>query len=159
MNEQMIKIDEISIGTIMEGIITGIKPYGAFIKTKDGISGLLNIENISVARLKSPSDRFEVGQNIKVMVKLVEKESNRVFFTHKELLGTWNENIKKYNEGDVITGIVRNTEKNNNGIFIELKPNLVGMIDYTTDINYGDSICVSVKKINFDKQRIKLTKI
>ena len=53
-------------------------------------------------------------------------------------------------------GIVRETEKSKNGIFIELKPNLVGMAEYTDNLEYGQEVNVYVKKIIPEKRKIKL---
>ena len=144
-------------GMVIDGIVKSIQPYGAFIEVENSIVGLLHIENISVARIKSPKERFKIGQDIKVMVKSIDEETGRITFSYKELLGTWEENASLFNEGDIVTGIVRETEKNKNGIFIELKPNLVGMAEYKPNVEYGTNIIVNIKKIIPEKKKIKLT--
>ena len=48
------------------------------------------------------------------------------------------------------------TEKNKNGIFIELLPNLVGMAEYKDGLEYGQNIDVMIKKIDYDKKKVKL---
>lgn len=123
---------------------------------KIGVSGLLYIEDISVSRIKSPYERFSLGQEIQVMVKNVDKEKNRVSFTYKELLGTWEDNIKDFKQGTVVHGIVRDTEKSHNGIFIELTPNLVGLAEYKENMEYGQDVNVYIKKIIPEKKKIKL---
>ena len=57
---------------------------------------------MSVSRIKSPYERFEIGQNIDVMIKDVDTKNNRVSFTYKELLGTWEDNIKDFKQGTVV---------------------------------------------------------
>lgn len=121
-----------------------------------GISGLLYIEDISVSRIKSPYERFSIGQEVQVMVKDIDKEQNRVSFTYKELLGTWEDNIKDFKQGTVVKGIVRETEKSKNGIFIELKPNLVGLAEYKENVEYGQDVNVFIKKIIPEKKKVKL---
>ena len=123
---------------------------------KTGISGLLYIEDICISRIKSPGERFEIGQNVQVMVKDIDKEQNRVSFTYKELLGTWEDNIKEFKQGTVVQGIVRDTEKEKNGIFIELTPNLVGLAEYKDNIEYGQNVNVFIKKIIPEKKKVKL---
>lgn len=118
--------------------------------------GLLHIEDISVARIKSPEERFDVGQKIEVMIKSIDRTSNRIILTYKELLGTWEENIKEYEEGKTVTGIARNIEKSKNGIFVELKPNLVGLAEYKENVEYGKSVDVYIKKIIPEKKKVKL---
>lgn len=53
-------------------------------------------------------------------------------------------------------GIARETEKHKNGIFIELKPNLIGLADYKENIEYGTNVDVYIKRIMPDKKKIKL---
>ena len=143
-------------GEIVSGVVKNIQPYGAFIQTDKGIDGLLYIEDISVARIKTPKERLSVGQKINVVVKDVNTEKNRVYFSYKEMLGTWDENIKDIQEKKIIPGIIRETEKDKRGIFIELKPNLVGMAEYKEGFEYGQKVEVYVKKIIEDKKKIKL---
>ena len=50
--------EELQEGSIVHGIVRNIRPYGAFIEIGGGIVGLLHIEDISVARIKSPEERF-----------------------------------------------------------------------------------------------------
>ena len=59
-------------------------------------------------------------------------------------------------EGMTVKGIVRDTEKNKNGIFIELTPNLVGMTEYTKELQYGQTVDVCIKKIVPEKKKVKL---
>ena len=73
-------------GEIVSGVVKNIQPYGAFIQTDKGIDGLLYIEDISVARIKSPYERFKIGQKIKIMIKSIDRRTNRVILTYKELL-------------------------------------------------------------------------
>ncbi len=143
-------------GDIVTGKVTNIKPYGAFIKIQNGITGLLHIEDISVARIKSPKERLNIGQNIKIMIKSIDRNNKKIFLTYKELLGTWEENAKEISQGMTVKGIARDVEKFNNGIFIELKPNLVGLAEYKPNIKYGQYVDVYVKKIIPEKKKIKL---
>ena len=90
------------------------------------------------------------------MIKCIDRKLERVILTYKELLGTWEDNVKDFEEGETVTGIVRETEKSKNGIFIELKPNLVGMAEYKEGIEYGQNVDVYIKKIIPDRKKIKL---
>ena len=148
--------NDLKEGMQVFGIVKNIRPYGAFIEIGGGIVGLLHIEDISVARIKNPNERLKIGQKLKIMVKYIDRRTNRVILSYKETLGTWDENIKDFKEGMKVQGIVRETEKNKNGIFIELKPNLVGMADYKENINYGNKVNVYIKKIIPEKKKIKL---
>ena len=91
------------------------------------------------------------------MVKSIDKESGKINLSYKEILGTWEENVQKFVQGMNVKGIVRETEKNKNGIFIELTPNLVGMAEYSEGLEYGQEINVHIKKIDKEKRKVKLS--
>ncbi len=152
----MNKLINIEEGQIIEGKVQNIKPYGAFVKLENGETGLVYIEDLSVARIKSPKERLKIGQNIQVKVKSINKENNKIMLSYKDTLGSWQENADKFQEGTYVKGIVRETEKNNNGIFIELTPNLVGMAEYTDQLKYGQEVDVYIRRIIPEKKKIKL---
>lgn len=150
------KLENLESGMILEGKVKNIKSYGAFIEVENGLTGLLRIDDISISRIKTPSERLNIGQKIKVMIKSIDEKEKKINFTHKELLGNWEDNIKDLEEKMVIKGIIKEPDKQKKGIFVELKPNLVGMAEYKEGYNYGDIVDVFVKKINKDKKKIKL---
>lgn len=55
-------------GTVLEGIVESLQPYGAFVDLKDGLSGLVHISQISQRRIKKPSEVLKVGDQVKVKV-------------------------------------------------------------------------------------------
>lgn len=143
-------------GSIVKGTVKNIRKFGAFIEIEQGPVGLLHIEDISVSRIKSPEERFSIGQKIDVMIKSIDKQNNKVVLTYKELLGNWEENVENYSEKTVVEGIVKEPDKFKNGIFIELKPNLVGLAEYKEGLEYGQKVNVYIKKIIKDRKKIKL---
>lgn len=148
--------NNLRVGQVLKGIVKNITNYGAFIDIGSGIVGLVHIEDLSVARIKTPFERIKIGQKLNIVVKYIDRETGRINLSYKETLGTWEENVRNFSVGMETKGIVRETEKNRNGIFIELTPNLVGMAEYRGDLNYGDKIDVAVKKIDYEKKKIKL---
>ena len=64
----------------MHGIVRNIRPYGVFVEIGGGIAGLLHIEDISVARIKSPAERFKIGQKINVMIKYIDRSRRKSDF-------------------------------------------------------------------------------
>lgn len=142
-------------GMIVKGKIKNIKPYGAFVELQKNVVGLLHIEDISVSRLKTPADIFKVGDIIVTKIKNYDKDTGRITLNYKDLQGTWEENVKNFKEKTVVKGIVRNREKF--GVFIELKPNLVGLAeDKKLKVSYGDEVNVFIKKISPETKKIKL---
>lgn len=142
-------------GMLVTGKVKNIQPYGVFVELQKGIVGLLHIEDISVSRIRSPKDYFKVGDVIKAKVKNYDKNTGRITLNCKDLFGTWEENIKDFSEKSVVKGIVRNIESS--GIFVELRPNLVGLAENKKQsVSYGDEVNVFIKKIAPETKKIKL---
>lgn len=146
-------IDKLSAGDVTEVKITHNEAYGSFCDLACGISALLPIEAMSVSRIPHPSARFFVGENIKCIVKSRDAKG-RILLSHKELLGTWEENAALFSVGETVTGIVRSVEPY--GIFIELAPNLAGLAEYAENISEGMTAAVYIKNIIPEKHKIKL---
>lgn len=108
--------NELEVGEKVYGTVINIKPYGAFVKIGSETVGLLHIEDISIARMKSPEERLHVGQKIPVIVKSIDKNNSKFSLSYKELLGTWQENIKDIKVGQELQGTIRETAKGNKGI-------------------------------------------
>ncbi len=145
-------ISKLSAGDVIPARVTHLEQFGCFVDIGCGIPSLIPIDLISVSRISHPSDRFSVGQEIRAVVKCVEND--RVCLTHKELLGTWEENAARFHQGETVTGIVRSIE--DYGIFIELAPNLAGLAEPRGDICVNDHASVYIKAIIPEKMKIKL---
>lgn len=147
--------EQLHKGKIVKGKVKNIQPYGAFVELQKGIVGLLHIEDISISRIKSPEDVFKIGDVIVTKVKSYDKDTGRITLNYKDLQGTWEENVKDFAEKTITKGIVRNREKF--GVFIELKPNLVGLAeDKKLSVSYGDEVKVFIKRISPETKKIKL---
>lgn len=147
---------DVKEGDVVCGIVKNIRPYGAFVEIGGGVVGLLHVEDISVSRIKGPEERFELGQKINVVIKSIDRKNDRIILSYKELLGDWDENVKELEEKSIVDGIVKEADKYKNGIFIELKPNLVGMAEYKEGYTYGQKVKVIIKKIIKSKKKIKV---
>ncbi len=139
-------------GDIIDAKITHLENFGAFVDIGCGIVSLLSIDCISVSRISHPSDRFNVGDRIRVVIKSID--GDRIYVTHKELLGTWEENAALFSVGQTVAGIVRSVE--DYGIFVELTPNLAGLAEYRSDITVGQTTAVYIKNMIPDRMKLKL---
>ncbi len=147
------RLSTLSTGDIIDAKVTHLENFGVFCDIGCGINALLPIDNISVSRIPHPGVRFTPGDNIKVVIKSFD-DYGRVTLTHKELLGTWEENAQKFNTGETVSGIIRSIE--NYGIFVELTPNLSGLAEYTPDVYEGQQASVFIKSIIPEKMKFKL---
>lgn len=141
-------------GDIIDATVTHMEPFGAFMDVGCGIVSLMSIDCISVSRISHPKDRFYTGMHIKAVVKSINYDNCRIYLTHKELLGTWQENADAFSIGQTVSGIIRSIEPY--GIFVELAPNLAGLAEYREDITSGTSAAVYIKNIIPEKMKIKL---
>ena len=73
VEERERKINSIEKGTILEGKVEKLMPYGAFIDLGSGINGLVHISQIAQKRIESPGEVLKVGQEVKVKVLKVEE--------------------------------------------------------------------------------------
>lgn len=144
----------LSPGDIIPARVTHLEPFGAFVDIGCGNVSLIGIENISVSRISHPSDRFRIGQSIKAVVLHVDEENQRITLTHRELLGTWQENVSGFENGQTVRGVVRGIEEY--GVFVELAPNLSGLAERRDNLCEGDTVSVFIKNIAPDKMKIKL---
>ena len=140
------------IGDIIDARITHMESFGAFCDIGCGNIALLPIDSISVSRITHPRDRLSLGEDIRVIIKQVE--NGRITLSHKELLGTWEENAAEFSVGQTVHGIVRSVESY--GVFIELAPNLAGLAEARSDVWVGQSTSVYIKSMIPEKMKIKL---
>ena len=150
-------IMKLSCGDIIDAKVTHLEPFGCFCDVGCGVISLLPIDCISISRISHPSDRYHIGQYIKTIVKFIDYETNKVSLSHKELLGTWEENAARFQPGQTAAGIVRSVEQY--GIFIELAPNLAGLAEYKDGVFEGQNAAVYIKNIIPERMKIKLVLI
>ena len=140
-------------GDIIPSKITHMENFGAFVDIGCGIVSLLSIDCISVSRISHPRDRFSVGDKIHTVVKMIG-DDGRIYVSHRELLGTWEENASLFSPGQTVAGIIRSIESY--GIFVELMPNLAGLAELKSGVKINQTAAVYIKSIIPDKMKIKL---
>ncbi len=77
------KISMLVPGTVVEGTVESLKPYGAFINLGDGLSGLVHISQICTKRIKTPKEVLEVGQSVKA--KILNTNDNKISLSMRVL--------------------------------------------------------------------------
>lgn len=133
--------------------MTHMEPFGCFVDIGCGIPSLIPIDSISVSRIFHPKDRFTCGQDIKAVIRSID-ENGRITLTHRELLGSWEENAALFSVGETVSGIVRSVE--NYGIFVELTPNLAGLAEPKEGVHPGQQASVYIKNLLPEKMKAKL---
>ena len=97
------------------------------------------------------------GEECLELEQAVSRLGDRICVTHKELLGTWEENAASFKPGQTVTGIVRSIETY--GVFVELTPNLAGLAEYREDLHIGQRAAVYIKSMIPSRMKVKLALI
>lgn len=81
--ERKAKIASVEVGTVTEGKVETIKPYGAFVNLGDGLSGLVHVSQISQKRIKDPGEVLKEGDTVKV--KIIANKDGKISLSMKVL--------------------------------------------------------------------------
>ena len=115
---------------------------------------MLPTSNISVTHVIKPEELLAGITKMKVIIK-DNSDPFRVQLSHRELLGTWEQEISKFKEGDLVAGLVLSVE--DYGIFIRLSQNLSGLAEPTElNIKPGDLVSVQILCIKPEAMKTRL---
>jgi small subunit ribosomal protein S1 len=94
------------VGSAVEGPVTNLTKFGAFVQLSEGIEGMVHVSDITAEkRINTPHDRLRVGQVVKAQVLAIDLEKRQMRLGMKQLIPTGlDEYIAEHNEGDVVTG-------------------------------------------------------
>lgn len=155
-------------GTVVEGKVVNLLPYGAFVELEEGLEGLIHISEFSWTRkVNHPSEFVQVGDIVKAAVLSIDIEDQKISLglrqTHSNPWETINE---RYPIGGKIRGVVRNLTVY--GAFVELEDGIDGLIhvsdmSWTRKINHpsevlkkGETVDAVVLNINTEDRKIAL---
>lgn len=114
-------------GSRLKGKITSLTDFGAFVQVDKDIEGLVHISDISWEKVRHPSDKLKVGEEIEVVLLNVDLEKQKVSLGIKQLEGDiWEDFFQRQKVGDVLkVKIVRIAEF---GVFVEIMPGIEGVV-------------------------------
>lgn len=145
-------LEEMQTGDILTAKVTRLETFGAFCDVGCGVSALMPIAGMSVSRISHPRDRLQVGMTVRAVITSLMDE--RICLSQRELLGTWEENVRAFEQGQTVMGVVRSVEPY--GVFVELTPNLAGLAEPRGDLAPGMAVSVYIKSILPEKMKVKL---
>jgi small subunit ribosomal protein S1 len=95
-----------AVGSAIEGPVTNLQKFGAFVRVAEGIEGMVHVSDISAEkRLNHPADLLRVGQIVSAQVLAIDLEKRQMKLGMKQLVPTGlDEYIAEHKEGDVVTG-------------------------------------------------------
>jgi small subunit ribosomal protein S1 len=159
-------------GDVLDGKVTRIMPFGAFVELSPGVEGMIHVSEIGWSKTAQPGDVLKPGDRLRVKVLGIEpagvKGQPRIGLSIKQLeADPWLSVEDKCKEGDVLRGKV--TRCMPFGAFVEIAPGIEGMVhisemSYTRRVNKtedivnpGDLVTVVVKALDLEKKRISLS--
>jgi small subunit ribosomal protein S1 len=158
----------VRVGNTLEGIITGITKYGAFVEVENGIEGLIHLSDITWdEKEKNPTSLLKKGQKIEYKILDVNLDSQRISCGLKQLTEHPYEQLKKkYPPGTLVEGKIKSIVSF--GVFVEVEPGFEGLVhiseippDRTNALEeyypIGAIVKTSVLKIDSNSKKISLS--
>ncbi|MBN2443417.1 MAG: 30S ribosomal protein S1 [Spirochaetales bacterium] len=160
--------DKYSEGQIINGTVTKLTNFGAFIELEEGIEGLAHISELSwVKKVRNPKEILSEGDKVEVKILNYDLEKGKISLGLKQVLpNPWDEIEERYPIGKRITLTVKNLSSF--GAFFELEEGIDGLLhlddfSWTTKYNHpsellnpGDEIEVMVIAVDRENRKIKL---
>jgi small subunit ribosomal protein S1 len=153
-------------GMVLTGTVKNLTDYGAFIDL-GGIDGLLHVTDMSWGRVGHPSEIFQIGDQVEVVVLHFDRETGRVSLGYKQKSSDpWANVEDRYPVGAKVNG--RIVSLTNYGAFVELEPGVEGLVHVSEMswtrrvrhpsklVNVGDPVEVMVLEVNKATKRISL---
>src|ERR687896_367384 len=159
-------LDRLSPGDVVEGQISNIVDFGAFVDL-DGMDGLIHISELSWSHVNHPSEVLEIGQPVKVKVLDIDRDRQRISLGLKQTQSDpWQQVLDTYGEGDVVEGKV--TKVVTFGAFVEILPGVEGLVHISElaqhhvenpseVVSQGDSVRVKVIEVDAERRRLSLS--
>jgi small subunit ribosomal protein S1 len=118
-------VSKYAVGDVLDGEVTGIVDFGAFVKIEDGLEGLVHISEIDWGLVEDPRLFFKVGEKVKV--KVIEIKEGKISLSVKALKDNpWVEAAKKYKKDDQVEGVV--IKFNRHGALASIEEGVAGLV-------------------------------
>ncbi|MCS7006156.1 MAG: 30S ribosomal protein S1 [Gaiellaceae bacterium] len=159
-------LDRLSPGDVVEGQISNIVDFGAFVDL-DGMDGLIHISELSWTHVNHPSEILEIGQRVKVKVLDIDRERQRISLGLKQTqTDPWQQVLDHYREGDVVEGRVAKVVTF--GAFVEILPGVEGLVHISElaphhvenpreIVAQGQPVNVRILEIDAERRRLSLS--
>ena len=160
---------EIKIGDIMKAHVVSLMDYGAFMRLREGVEGLVHVSEMSWGKkIKHPSQLLKVGEEVDVKVLGVDQENHRISLGIKQLSqNPWTELKEQYPIGTKMEVIVKSVT--DFGLFVEIKDKEVDGFIHVSDLSWtkhiapkeqykkGDVLLTVVKDVNLEEEKFHLS--
>ena len=159
-------IEELTLGEIRRGKVTGISSFGAFVDL-GGADGLIHISELSWDSVEKPEDVVQLGQELDVYVLRVDAEDKKIALSLRRLQPEpWETIHERYRVGDIVDATV--TKLTNFGAFARLEGSVEGLIHISElstgmighpreAVREGEELRLKILRIEPDRRRLGLS--
>lgn len=156
-----------SPGSRVKGTITSITDFGAFIEVEKGNEGLIHISDISWEKVKHPSDKLKVGDEIEAIILNIDVDKQKLSLGIKQLEGDiWEDFFERHKVGDLVN--VKIVRLASFGIFVEITPGIEGVVflselddkkieDPAEHFSLGEEKLAKIIKLSQKEKKISLS--
>jgi len=154
-------------GSIVQGRVTKLADFGAFVHLEDGVEALLHISEMSWDKVNKPSDVVHEGQEITAKVIKSDAGKRKIRLSLKELQeDPWHKFLESYSVGSIVEGPV--TELKDFGAFMKITDDVEGLIhvsEITEEristpadvLQVGQTVKARIIGINEEKRQVRLS--
>ncbi|MFB6226563.1 MAG: 30S ribosomal protein S1 [Candidatus Paceibacteria bacterium] len=167
-DEQKAVLESYDVGDTVEGEVSALTSFGAFVKFGEGLEGLVHISEIVWKRIDHPKDVLSVGDQVEA--KIIDIEDSKIYLSMKQLKDDpWSNVNEKYQEGQEVTGEIHKIEPF--GLMVKLDDEIHGLAhisklsedslsvkEMKSIYNVGDSEEFEILNIEPDEHRLGLKK-
>ena len=164
--------EKVKEGDIVQGTVTRLMPYGAFVELISGVEGMVHISELSWSRIEKAQEVVQPGDivNVKVLKVEISKDSDtfKISLSMKQTSSNpWDSMESAFNTGDQVSGkVVRLAPF---GAFVEIAPGVDGLVHISEMshtrrvlrpedvVQVGDRVQMVIKSIDMDSKRISLS--
>ncbi len=139
------------VGKAINGKVTSLLPFGAFVELEPGVEGLLHISEISwTEKIKHPQDILKLGEPVEVKVIDIIPEKEKISLSLKRIgINPWEEIKEKYPSGTKVKGVVTNLVPF--GAFVKLTEGIEGLI-HISDFSWTKKIRHPQEVLDIDEE-------
>jgi small subunit ribosomal protein S1 len=169
-SERQRAVDQLKPGQAVQGRITRIEDYGAFVAigtSGKGVEGLLHVSNLSHSRIGHPNELVKLGQVLDLKVLAIRRGGKRIELGLKQMQQSpWRDLERTIYVGQVVEGVL--TRIFEFGAFITLRPGIEGLVpaseaglprgqDMRSHFEPGDRVSARVLSFDLERERLSLS--
>lgn len=159
----------LNVGDTVEGRITRLASFGAFMELAPGVEGMIHLSELSWSRVNSADEAVAVGDMVRAKLLSVSKDDKgrtRISLSRKKAEGDpWLQAADRLAAGTVVTGTVES--RSQFGLFVSLAPGITGLLPAGviknaknsgefSKLDKGDSVTLVVQSVDTTARRISL---